>query len=78
VPGNLEQKASVTTGATPRKKRSMGIRALSAKQRKDDNIRALLKEHLSEIHTLLQLEKPVPVEVSGYKASARCHFVVQR
>ena len=68
----------MTTGATPRKKRSMGIRALSAKQRKDDNIRALLKEHLSEIYTLLQLEKPVPVEVSGYKASARCHFVVQR
>ena len=67
VPGNAEQKSS-TTGASPRKKKSMGIRALSGKQRKDDNIRALLKEHLSEIHSLLQLYKLVPVEVSGYKA----------
>lgn len=65
VPGSVEQKTSATTGATARKKKSMGIRALSAKQRKDDNIRALLKEHLSEIHALLQQEKPVPVEVSG-------------
>ena len=64
VPGNSEQKSSIT-GASPRKKKSMGIRALSAKQRKDDNIRALLKEHLGEIHALLQLDKQVPVEVSG-------------
>ena len=62
VPGNLDQKSS-TTGTTPRKKKSMGIRALSAKQRKDDHIRALLKEHLSEINALLPLEKAVPLEV---------------
>ena len=66
VPGAPEQKSSTTTGATPRKKKSIGIRALSAKQRKDDNIRALLKEHLGEIRTLLYLEKSVPVEVSCY------------
>ena len=64
VPGNVDQKASVTTGATVRKKKSMGIRALSAKQRRDDNIRALLKEHLGEIQALLELDKPGPVEVS--------------
>ena len=62
IPGNVEQKSS-TTFVQARKKKSMGIRALSAKQRKDDHIRALLKEHLSEIHALLQLEKPVPLEV---------------
>lgn len=67
VPGNAEQKSS-TTGGSPRKKKSMGIRALSGKQRKDDNIRALLIEHLGEIHALLQLDKLFPVEVSGYKA----------
>ena len=67
VPGAPEQKSSTTTGATPRKKKSIGIRALSAKQRKDDNIRALLKEHLGEIRTLLYLEKSVPVEVSCLK-----------
>ncbi|XP_027049490.1 cilia- and flagella-associated protein 54-like [Pocillopora damicornis] len=61
VPGNLEQKPS-GTGVTSRKKKSMGIRALSAKQRKDDHIRALLREHLSEIRALLQREVPVPVE----------------
>lgn len=63
VPGNLEQKPS-GTGVTSRKKKSMGIRALSAKQRKDDHIRALLREHLSEIRALLQREVPVPVEVN--------------
>ena len=67
VPGAPEQKSSTTTGATPRKKKSIGIRALSAKQRKDDNIRALLKEHLGEIRALLYLEKSVPVEVSCLK-----------
>ena len=67
VPGAPEQKSSTTTGATPRKKKSIGIRALSAKQRKDDNIRALLKEHLGEIRTLLYLEKSGPVEVSCLK-----------
>ena len=66
VPGAPEQKSSTTTVATPRKK-SIGIRALSAKQRKDDNIRALLKEHLGEIRTLLYLEKSLPVEVSCLK-----------
>ena len=64
VPGNVDQKASVTTGATVRKKKSMRIRALSAKQRRDDSIRALQKEHLGEIQALLQLDKPGPVEVS--------------
>ena len=63
VPGNLEQKFS--TGATSRKKKSIGIRALSAKQRKDDHIRALLKEHLSEIRALLRREVPVGVEVGN-------------
>ena len=67
VPGAPEQKSSTTTGATPRKKKSIGIRALSAKQRKDDNIRALLKEHLGEIRTLLYSGKSVPVEVSCLK-----------
>ena len=67
VPGAPEQKSSTTTGTTPRKKKSIGIRALSAKQRKDDNIRALLKEHLGEIRTLLYLEKSLPVEVSCLK-----------
>ena len=62
VPGNAEQKSS---GATVRKKKSMGIRALSAKQRKDDHIRALLKEHLSEIRALLRREVPVGVEVGN-------------
>ena len=62
VPGNLEQKSS-STGVTVRKKKSIGIRALSAQQRKDDHIRALLKEHLSEIRALLQREVPVPVQV---------------
>ena len=62
LPGNQEQKPSLT-GATVRKKKSMGIRALSAKQRKDDHIRALLKEHLSEIRALLRREVPVQVEV---------------
>lgn len=66
IPGNLEQKTS-STGATARKKKSMGIRALSAKLRKDDNIRALLKEHLSEIRALLQHEVPAPVEVRRYQ-----------
>ena len=66
VPGAPEQKTSAT-GPTPRKKKSIGIRALSAKQRKDDNIRALLKEHLGDIRTLLYLEKSVPVEVSSLK-----------
>ena len=41
----------------------MGIRALSAKQKKDDNIRAQLYEHLSEIRALIQHEVPVPVEM---------------
>ena len=68
VPGNADQK-SVTTGATARKKKSMGIRALSGKQRKDDHIKALLKEHLNEIQSILQPQKPVPVEVRGYKGS---------
>ncbi|XP_022809818.1 uncharacterized protein LOC111346817 [Stylophora pistillata] len=63
VPGNLDQKPS-GMGTTARKKKSMGIRALSAKQRKDDQIRALLKEHLTEIRALLQREVPVSVEVS--------------
>ena len=63
VPGNLEQKSS--SGATARKKKSIGIRALSAKQRKDDHIRALLKEHLSEIRALLRREVPVGVEVGN-------------
>ena len=67
VPGAPEQKSSTTTGATPRKRKSIGIRALSAKQRKDDNIRALLKEHLGEIRTLLYSGKSVPVEVSCLK-----------
>ena len=47
----------------------MGIRALSGKQRKDDHIKALLKEHLNEIQSILQPQKPVPVEVRGYKGS---------
>ena len=67
VPGAPEQKSSTTTGTTPRKRKSIGIRALSAKQRKDDNIRALLKEHLGEIRTLLYSGKSVPVEVSCLK-----------
>ena len=71
VPGAQEQKSSTTTGATPRKKKNIGIRALSAKQRKDDNIRALLKEHLGEIRTLLYSEKSVPVEVSCLKEPFR-------
>ena len=77
VPGAPEQKSSTSTGATPRKKKSIGIRALSAKQRKDDNIRALLKEHLGEIRTLLYLEKSVPVEVSCLKEpfSKRTNFL---
>lgn len=62
IPGNVEQKSS-TTSVQARKKKSMGIRALSGKQRKDDHIRALLKEHLSEIHALLQLDKAIPLEV---------------
>ena len=66
VPGAPEQKTSIA-GATPRKKKTIGIRALSAKQRKDDNIRALLKEHLGDIRTLLYLEKSVPLEVSSLK-----------
>lgn len=62
VPGNVEQKPSMT-GSTVRKKKSIGIRALSPKQRKEDHIRALLKEHLSEIRALLRRDVPVPVEV---------------
>ena len=62
VPGNAEQKPSMT-GSTVRKKKSIGIRALSPKQRKDHHIRALLKEHLSEIRALLRHDVPVPVEV---------------
>ena len=64
VPGNLEQKSS-SSGAPARKKKSIGIRALSAKQRKDDHIKALLKEHLSEIRALLRREVPVGVEVGN-------------
>ena len=44
-------------------KKSVGMRALSAKQREDDNIRAPLKEHLSKIRALIQLDVLVPVEV---------------
>ena len=78
VPGNLEQKSS-STGVTARKKKSIGIRALSAKQRKDDHIRVLLKEHLSEIRALLQRKVPVPVQVrSKFQLSqcnhSLCHF----
>ena len=62
MPGSVEQKTS-STGAPARKKKSMGIRALSAKQRKDDNIRVLLKEHLSEIRALIKHDGPVSVEV---------------
>ena len=62
VPGNLERKTSMSV-PTVRKKKTIGIRALSAKQRKDDHIRALLKEHLSEIRALLRREVPVGVEV---------------
>ncbi|XP_068714678.1 uncharacterized protein [Montipora foliosa] len=68
VPGNADQK-SVTTGATARKKKSMGIRALSGKQRKDDHIKALLKEHLNEIQSILQPQKPVPVEDVSFEVN---------
>lgn len=68
IPGNVEQKSS-TTSVQARKKKSMGIRALSGKQRKDDHIRALLKEHLSEIHALLQLDKAVPLEEVPFEVS---------
>ena len=60
--GNLEPKTSIP-GAPPHKKKSMKIRAQSAKQRKYDNIRVLLIEHLSEKRALIQHEVPVPVEV---------------
>ena len=50
------------------KKKSVGRRALSAKQKKDDNIRSLLKEHLSEIGALIQHEVPVPVEMRDGEA----------
>lgn len=63
VPVNTEQK-SLTTGAPSRKKKSMGIRALSGKQRKEDHIRALLKEHLNEIQVMLQPQKSFQLEVS--------------
>ncbi|XP_068714673.1 cilia- and flagella-associated protein 54-like isoform X3 [Montipora foliosa] len=68
VPGNADQK-SVTNGATARKKKSMGIRALSGKQRKDDHIKALLKEHLNEIQSILQPQKPVPVEDVSFEVN---------
>ncbi|XP_074609756.1 cilia- and flagella-associated protein 54-like isoform X1 [Acropora palmata] len=61
VPVNTEQK-SLTTGAPSRKKKSMGIRALSGKQRKEDHIRALLKEHLNEIQVMLQPQKSFQLE----------------
>lgn len=68
VPGNVEQKPSMT-GSTVRKKKSIGIRALSPKQRKDHHIRALLKEHLSEIRALLRHDVPVPVEEVPFEVS---------
>ena len=44
-------------------KKGVGMRAPSAKQREDDNIRTLLKEHLSKIRALIQPDVLVPVEV---------------
>ncbi|XP_032221437.2 cilia- and flagella-associated protein 54 isoform X1 [Nematostella vectensis] len=57
-------------GGTPgRKRRTMGIRALSARQRKDDNIRAKLKEHIADVNALISPDrhtdiKDVPFEVT--------------
>jgi len=54
IPGSQDGKSTTTPG---RKKRSMGIRALSAKQRRDDTIRARLKEHIVEISDMLNTPK---------------------
>lgn len=63
MPGPQDNKGTPTGG---RKKRSMGIRALSAKQRRDDTIRAKLKQHILEISDMLGVPKDTIPQVNCY------------
>ena len=48
---------------TGKKKRTMGIKALSAKQRKEDRVKGLLKEYLAYVHNLFSTEKLETMQV---------------
>jgi hypothetical protein len=46
---------SIQSVVPARKKRTMGLRALSARQRREDVIRNKLKEHLEQIYTIMDV-----------------------